>query len=743
MNKLTVSICIPTFNGEKYLKEVLFNIFRQKTKFKYEVIIIDSGSTDKTLEIIKKFPIKLIQIPNKEFQHGRTRNFLIQRSKGNYVVFLTQDATPTNKDWLNQLIKPFKLNPKIVAVYSRHLVRKDAPPFIKRDTDGLFLSITNNDQPCLQFKEKKKYTDFEIGRLNFFSDVNCALKKSYVLINPYQTVDYAEDQLMGKEIINSGMIKVYNPKAQVFHSHKYPINQYLFRYFDEYTGLKNTLDYIDQITIKRLIPETFESWLLDTRFIIKNKNETPKSKIYWTFNSFFYNFYRFSAALLVKYSSSLSPQVKNYLSMEYKMKHKNNKNIISNKIKNKLNKLLYVQSNYGFKGSFKLVNGFIKKIIGKKQNFSSIDSDKHFMYEFISKSIETTDDQPKKTIIKNKIPIINWIIPDFGIGSGGHTTIFRIIKYLENKGYKNNIYMFGPLAYDNAKIIKETINTHFFKLNADVFINTKNMNDSDATFATSWHTAYSLKNINNTRHKFYLVQDFEPSFYPMSSEYIFAENTYKFGFNHICASKWLSDLIKEKYNSKASFFNLGYDENSYFTDDKIKKNKNTIVFYGRWPTPRRGFDLGILSLSEIYKQNPLVKIKVFGWQEENKLIPFPYQNLGILTPKQLGDLYRKSTLGLSISLTNLSLIPAEMIACGLPVVEVNHPSLINLYQSNKEIILSEKTPESISQNIISLLNDSKKRQTLANNATNKLHQEYGWNKNLEKIEKEINRIINK
>lgn len=743
MNKIDVSIGILTFNGEKYIKEILNAIFNQKTKFKYEVIIIDSGSTDKTLEIIKNFPIRLIQIPNKEFQHGKTRNFIVQQSKGDFVILLVQDATPTNNDWLNQLIEPFQKDPKIVAVYSQHITRSDAPPFIKRDTLNLFSSITNKDEIILQFKQKDKYTDFETGRLNFFSDVNSALKRSYVLEHPYSEVNYAEDQLMGKEIIDNGMIKVYNPKAQVFHSHNYPINQYLFRYFDEYNGLKNTLNYLDKITFKRLIPETIKSWLLDIKFIIKNDNKTQKSKTYWIFNSFFYNFYRFSAALIVKHSQSNNLKIKKIFSMEYKIKNKKDEIKFIEKIKIKLNKLSYVKSTYGIKGSIKLITGFIYKKLGLKQKYSSIDSDKPFMYEFILKSIDNANYQQTKINLKNKTPIINWIIPDFGIGSGGHTTIFRIIQYLEKKGYKNNIYMFGPLKYNNSKIIKETINNYFLKINADVFIGVENMMDSDAVFATSWHTAYSLKNITNTRNKLYLVQDFEPSFYPMSSEYIFAENTYKMGFHHICASEWLSDLIKEKYNGETSYFNLGYNEDTYFTDNQEKRDENTIVFYGRWSTPRRGFDLGILSLYEVYKKNPNINIKIFGWNEKNDLIPFPYQNLGILDSKQLRKLYNQSTIGLSISLTNVSLIPAEMIACGLPVVEVNHPSLINMYQTNEDIILSEKNPKDISQNILSLLNDPTKRQQISANAIVKLSKEYTWDKNLEKIKKIIEGILKK
>jgi len=64
---------------------------------------------------------------------------------------------------------------------------------------------------------------------------------------------------------------------------------------------------------------------------------------------------------------------------------------------------------------------------------------------------------------------INWIIPDMGVGSGGHTTIFRTIKHLEDFGHKNRIYVFGGTKHGSNKKLKKFINENFFNLEAEIF----------------------------------------------------------------------------------------------------------------------------------------------------------------------------------------------------------------------------------------------------------------------------------
>ncbi len=149
---IKASIIIPTKNGQQYLEEVLNMVFRQKAvfaneeskeggglPFAFEVICVDSGSKDKTLEILKKFPqIKLYQIPPQEFGHGKTRNFAASKAQGEYFVFLTQDAIPADENWLKNIIKPMEDDSEVAGVFGRHLPQKECDLF-QRKTLNLFM----------------------------------------------------------------------------------------------------------------------------------------------------------------------------------------------------------------------------------------------------------------------------------------------------------------------------------------------------------------------------------------------------------------------------------------------------------------------------------------------------------------------------------------------------------------------------------------------------------------------------
>lgn len=106
-----VSVVIPVKNGAEYIDEVLQSVFSQTCNFDYEVIVIDSGSTDRSLEILKEYDVKLIQIKPEKFNHGLTRNFGVENSQGKFIAFLTQDATPVNDRWLQNIVDPFLENP--------------------------------------------------------------------------------------------------------------------------------------------------------------------------------------------------------------------------------------------------------------------------------------------------------------------------------------------------------------------------------------------------------------------------------------------------------------------------------------------------------------------------------------------------------------------------------------------------------------------------------------------------------
>lgn len=409
---------------------------------------------------------------------------------------------------------------------------------------------------------------------------------------------------------------------------------------------------------------------------------------------------------------------------------------------NRLKKLVLIYRLSGFRGAKNLIWQFILRR-GRLSEYNLEET--KLLYKYIIEAgskVVKTKVKSSQEVKKEEEKIINWILPDFLPGSGGHMTIFRIMNYLEKHKFKNNIFMFGPLRERNPLVIKYWIDRYFIPLKARVFTNLQQLNQGDAVIATSWPTAYVAYSVDSDIKKIYLVQDFEPSFYPHSSEYIFAENTYRLGLSHLCASKWLADKLKKDYQAKTAFFNLGYDNQYYFLPKKSGiRDEKTVIFYGRWVTPRRGFELGILALQRVYQRFPDVKIKIFGWDQKRADIPFPYEDLGILTPQELGELYRKATVGLSISLTNISLIPIEMMACGLPVVEINQPSIIQSFYHQKEILVSPPDPNLIADNLILALANESLRKNISRNSYHLIQKKYNWADSFIKIAQTINSCL--
>jgi rhamnosyltransferase len=217
MIKPYISIIIPTKNGEKYIDDVLSNIFNQIINIQFEIIVIDSGSTDNTTNICKKYDVKLYLIPSNQFGHGKTRNLGVRRSRGEFLVFLNQDAIPGNEYWLNYLLLSCMENNKIAGTYSRWLPRRDCILIEKR-------KIVED------FSKLKKIENMDFFRLDnkhfHFSTVSACIRKKVLTEIPFNDNSlFAEDHEWAANVVNNGYSIVYEPLSLIIHSHNYTINE--------------------------------------------------------------------------------------------------------------------------------------------------------------------------------------------------------------------------------------------------------------------------------------------------------------------------------------------------------------------------------------------------------------------------------------------------------------------------------------------------------------------------------------
>ncbi len=217
------SIVILTKNAGSDFQDTLEAIFAQKYLGKFEVVVVDSGSTDNTLEIAQTHPTKVHQIKPEDFSHGKTRNLAASLANGDYLVFLTQDAVPATDRWLSNLIRNLK-DSKVAGVYGRQIPRKGTRPM-----ESFFL---NTRYPPSRMVKGVRQGKVDMNTI-FFSNVNSAIRKEIWGKYPFDnTLIMSEDWEWAKKVLLAGYKIVYDPEAAVYHSHNYSLKTVFQRYFD-------------------------------------------------------------------------------------------------------------------------------------------------------------------------------------------------------------------------------------------------------------------------------------------------------------------------------------------------------------------------------------------------------------------------------------------------------------------------------------------------------------------------------
>jgi glycosyltransferase involved in cell wall biosynthesis len=259
--------------------------------------------------------------------------------------------------------------------------------------------------------------------------------------------------------------------------------------------------------------------------------------------------------------------------------------------------------------------------------------------------------------------VVNWVIQPASPGAGGTTTIFRIIRYLEKHGYINRVYFYDVHGGDHR--YHEWLVRRYYDFDGCVASLDEGMDDAHAVVATHWATAYPVFNSRCTGKRFYFIQDFEPHFYAVGALSFLAENTYRMGFHAITAGRWLAQKVSDDFGMSADSFEFGCDTSRY---QRLQGSKRSgVVFYARPEAPRRGVELGLIAMELFATRHPEIELHFYG----NKIgkLPFRFINHGRVTPDQLNHIYNRCYAGLSLSLTNASLVPHEMLAAGcIPVV---------------------------------------------------------------------------
>ncbi len=303
---------------------------------------------------------------------------------------------------------------------------------------------------------------------------------------------------------------------------------------------------------------------------------------------------------------------------------------------------------------------------------------------------------------------IHWVTPDFAAGGGGHMTIFRMVHFLELAGHKQTIWINHPSLHETPAAAYETIEKHFQHFTGEVRFVEDGLTSAsgDIIVATDCWTVFPVLAVKNFIRRFYFVQDFEPSFHPMGANYLVADQTYHEDLDCLCASPWLSALMTEKYGRWARHFWLAADKRIYFPPSERKPNaKARIAVYARHFTARRAVELALLALEVLADRNIEFIVDFFGAPLEFNQAPFEFIDHGIASQESLSDIFRNADIGVVFSATNYSLVPQEMMACGLPIVELDGESTRAIFPENT-VTLAPAHPLKIADAIAQLLDDT-------------------------------------
>lgn len=222
--KATVSVLILTKNEGRNISQCLDAVFSQESPVGLEVILIDSGSSDQTVEIASCYPLQLYRIAAESFHHARTRNLAAELAQGEYLVYLAADALPCSPSWLGALLRNFGDN-AVGAVYGRHVPRPGASIERRGVLDTMY-----GDTRLVKSAACKT----ELGyRYYHFSTVNCAIRKDVWERTGFpQHMNVCEDVALGAHILDAGWKIVYEPEAAVYHTHDFSSLRLFRRYFD-------------------------------------------------------------------------------------------------------------------------------------------------------------------------------------------------------------------------------------------------------------------------------------------------------------------------------------------------------------------------------------------------------------------------------------------------------------------------------------------------------------------------------
>lgn len=337
----------------------------------------------------------------------------------------------------------------------------------------------------------------------------------------------------------------------------------------------------------------------------------------------------------------------------------------------------------------------------------------------INKALMTTFQQSRHV----ELGTVAWFLPRFdNVYRGGIHTMMRFADMFSSRaGTLNRFFVTGGNPSDESAM-RDSIHEAFPNMRwelAEISApeEAADLPQSDIGICTLWTTAYALLKYNKCRGKFYLVQDFEPAFFPANSLYGLVEQTYRFGFVGLVNTPGVAEAYRS-YGSPGEYFLPGVDTTIFHPSDQRQDGPTRIVFYGRPSNPRNGFELGVEALTRIKERyGDAVSIVTAGgtFATDDLGVENVIENLGVLpTIGAVADLYRNSDIGLVFMFTkHPSYQPLEYMASGCATVTNFNEANLWLFRDGQNALLSKPTVSAVTESLSRLIEDETLRAQIS------------------------------
>jgi rhamnosyltransferase len=308
-----VSVAIPVRNGGATFPPLLDAILAQRIDREVELVVADNESTDGTREEAERRGATIVHVPRGEFTHGGTRDLLMQRSRGEYVAFVTDDVLPASDSWLAELIAGFDDAENVGLVYGPYLPRSEASHMIARELTEFFASLAPDGQPRVD--RGLPDGEFRPGPVTFYTDANgCVARAAWERV-PFRPVTSAEDHMLAIDMLRAGYAKVFRPSAPVVHSHDHPPVERFQHFFDEFRALREIYGHVEEAGWRHT-PAVIRAGVRGDRAYLRSQGASRLERGRGLLRSLLHHSLRSTAAILGTRADRLPPRARLALSRE-------------------------------------------------------------------------------------------------------------------------------------------------------------------------------------------------------------------------------------------------------------------------------------------------------------------------------------------------------------------------------------------------------------------------------------------